>query len=153
MSRARTALLTIAAFAVASATGCSADDPSGCQSGATSPTAAVTALLKAASAGDAAAACAVMVEVSDAILTENLTGITAHLDSVGGLDAVTLTDVPDAQVGALYLVDVVGAGTTEPAHFTVERSGERYLVLPPYGDLSTDEDTTDPNPRPSESAG
>ena len=152
--RLRTGLLALVVAGSPALVGCTsaAEQGTACQTGAPSPTAAVSMLLDTATTGDIAAACKVTVKISDDDLRANLAEVNAHVESVGGRDKVTVVDVPDAQVGTLHLVDVLTVGSTEAVHFTVERADGRYLVVSPPSTPPDDEETTDPNPRPSPTA-
>ena len=147
----RAAALAIAALCCPVLASCAASDSPGCQTGAESPAAAVTALLTAATTNDTQAACAVTVEISDQDLRANLAEVKAFVESVGGVDNLSTVDVPEAQVGQLHQVDVLAVNPAATVHFTVEATGGRYLVVSPPSDPLTDDETTDPNPRPSSS--
>ncbi len=149
--RNRAAMLAIAAFCCPVLASCTPSDSPGCQAGAESPAAAVTALLAAATTNDTRAACVVTVKISDQDLRANLAEIKAFVESVGGVDNLSTVDVPEAQVGQLHQVDVLAVDSVATVHFTVEATGSRYLVVSPPSDPLTDDETTDPNPRPSSS--
>lgn len=149
--RLRAGLLAVAIAGSPALVGCTgaAEGDATCQTGATSPTAAVSMFLDAAAKGDTTAACMVTMEISDEDLRANLAEIKAYIDAAGGLDKLTAVDVPDAQVGQLHLVDVLEVNSTEVVHFSVVREDDRYLVISPESTRLDDEETTDPNPRPS----
>lgn len=111
----------------------------------------MTALLTAATTNDTHAACVVTVKISDQDLHANLAEIKAFVESAGGVDNVSTVDVPEAQVGQLHQVDVLTVDSVATVHFTVEASGGRYLVVSPPAVPLTDDETTDPNLRPSPS--
>lgn len=84
--RNRAAVLPIAALCCPILAACNSPEGPGCQAGAESPAAAVTALLTAATTNDTQAACVVTVKINDQDLSANIAEIKAVVESVGGVD-------------------------------------------------------------------
>lgn len=120
----------------------------GCQSGAKSPTEAVNELLEAATEMDASRACIVTTEMSDESLESNLGEIAAFVSGVGGMNSIVVREVTEEQLGSAHKVEVGVMDSTARVSFTVLQSGGRYLVIVDDQVEPTDEETTDPNPRP-----
>lgn len=136
---------TSAALVLAGAlTACTAAET--CGAGATSPEAAVEAFLDAAAADDVARACTVAsaADVDDTVLVRYVDEVGSFLDEAGGVDAVTVRELPERQMGSGLVVEI--AADDQRLEVAVLQSGGRYRVAANEPPPRDGEPTTDPEP-------
>jgi hypothetical protein len=108
-------------------------------------------LLAAAVEGNSERACGVTTPLSVEDTSANLAEVGAFVSGAGGLDALSVREDVNAQLGSAHLVEVGVVDSPARVEFwVVEDSSQRFLVtVPPSDDSgSSDEETSDPGPRP-----
>lgn len=145
------AVVALATFASLTAalllTSCAQE--STCHTGADSPTLAVKELLAASTTMDTDRACIVVEVMAEDTLQSNLAEISEFVSSAGGVTSLHISDLVDEQMGSEHVIKVAVKDSTAAVTFSVIQNGGKYRVIVDDTPHPTDEETTNPFPRPA----